>query len=339
MRILFVDPVCPKPYDPHVLATEALGGTESTVVRVAEGLGAKGLCVRVAQHNRETCFADSQEHEPTHVEAYAPFGENSQYKPTHVIVLRAPMALYQARKQWPNAKLYLWCHDLFSGPAWAEGFKAMVDTQTVPIVVSEWHKSQMYDAMRQLSCGHLSIPSRRIYNPIADDLNPDSTPVDLDKITFFSSPHKGLEHTLKVFEQFQNFDDLKDMKLYIANPGYFEDHKTEQKNVVNLGSLSHSEIISQVRGSMCVFHLNNVFPETFGLVHAESNAVGTPFLSSRIGATNELADHPGELIDVLDAKAVIERVRDWRKGRPKVRANDRFRLRNIIREWVEFLAL
>lgn len=333
MRVLFIDPTCPKPYDPHVLATEPLGGTEATVVRVAEGLAAKQISVTVTQHNRtemwpyDKCLA-----------FYTPFGTSNDYKPTHVIVLRAPGALYQARKQWPNAKLYMWCHDIFGGPGWAQGFQAMVDTQAVPVLVSEWHKAQMYDCMRQLGL-NLVIPSRRIYNPIDDSLVPDDTKYDVNKLVFFSSPHKGLDHTLKIFERFQDFEELKDMKLYIANPGYFADHKTEQKNVVNLGALSHPEVINHVRSALAVFHLNSVFPETFGLVHAEANAVATPFLSSRLGAVNETADHPGELIDVLDPKAVIDRIRDWRGGRPKVRGNPNFRLSKLVREWVEFLSL
>lgn len=329
MRILFVDPVCNKPYGPQVLATEPLGGTEGTVIRIADGLVARGTEVMVKQHNRSS---------PSPGGVYRAFGDNADFRPTHVIVLRAPLALYQARKQFPNAKLYLWCHDLFGGPGWAEGFKAIVDTQAVPVVVSEFHKTNMYDTMRSLKLGY-GIPCRRIYNPIADDLVPDGTLVDSLKLVYFSSPHKGLEHTLKVFTQFQNFDELRDMRLYIANPGYFPDYVTEQKNVIHLGAMAHHEIISEVRSSLCVFHLNNVFPETFGLVHAESNAVGTPFLSSRFGATPELADHPAELVDVQDARMVIERIRQWRGGRPKVRANPTFRLKNVVRDWMELLAL
>lgn len=331
MRVLFVDPVCNKPYDPNTLANEPLGGTEATVIRIAQTLGSK-YPVRVTQHNR-TRYDDFYQGAQ-----YTQFGENGEFKPTHVIVLRAPGALYRARKQFPTSKLYLWCHDIFGGPGWAEGFKALVDTQTVPVLVSEWHKAQMYDCMRQLGL-NLVIPSRRIYNPIDDSLVPDDTKYDVNKLVFFSSPHKGLEHTLKIFERFQDFDELKDMKLYIANPGYFADHKTEQKNVFNLGSLSHGDVIRHVRGSLAVFHLNAVFPETFGLVHGEANAVGTPFLSSRLGAVPETADHPGELIDVQDAEAVIKRIIDWRGGRPKVRGNPHFRLKNVVREWLEFLSL
>jgi glycosyltransferase involved in cell wall biosynthesis len=328
MRVLFVDPCCPKPYDPVILDNEPLGGSEATVVRVAEALALLGCDVRVTQHNRTEVYGDR----------YFPFGTSADYKPTHVVVLRATGALAQARKQFPNAKMYLWAHDMFGGEQSYAGFQSMCDTQTVPIVVSEWHKMQMYDVMRAVQFNG-SIPAKRIYNPIAQDLVLDATPTDINKLVFFSSPHKGLEHTLKVFERFQDFPELKDMRLFIANPGYFEDHKTEQKNVINLGALSHSDVISQVRSALCVFHLNNVYPETFGLVHAESNAVGTPFMSSRLGATPELADHPGELIDVQDPRGVIERIKQWRGGRPKVRFNPNFRIGKIAREWKDFLGL
>jgi hypothetical protein len=335
MRILFIDPVCPKPYDPHTLESEPLGGTEATVIRVAEALGRAGHEVRIAQHNR----VDPTEAQGKGYNAsYFPFGYSGN--PTHVIVLRAPMALYQARKQFPSAKLYLWCHDIFSGEGWDKGFQAMVDTQAVPVLVSEWHKAQMYDAMSQVQFKG-SIPSRRIYNPIADDLQPNADPVDSNKLVFFSSPHKGLEYTLSVFEKFQNFEELREMRLCVANPGYFENADTKaHKNVVNLGALSHPHVIQHVRNSFAVFHLNGVFPETFGLVHAEANAVGTPFLSSKMGAVPETADHPAELIDVRDTKAVIDRMRAWKTdGRPKVRANPAFRLARVIREWLELFQL
>lgn len=330
MRILFVDPVCPKPYDPEVLATQPLGGTEATVIRVAKGLAERGAYIEVTQHCRQLSL-------PTTGGMYTQFGFSRLEAPTHVVVLRAPMALYQARKQFPHSKLYLWLHDMVAGPGWVEGFKAIQDTRAVVITVSAWHRSQMYDAAERLGVRG-SIPSERLYNPVADDLVPDGTPVDANKLVFFSSPHKGLEHTLKVFERFQDFEELREMRLYIANPGYFADAETEGlRNVVNLGALPHAAVISHVRSALGVFHLNGVYPETFGLVHAEANAVGTPFLSSRLGATPEIADHPGELIDVNDPKAVIDRIRQWTAGRPKVRCAGKFRLSHIVREWMELL--
>lgn len=329
MKILFIDPVCNKPYDPQVLETEPLGGTEATVIRIAEALGRAGHEVMVKQHNR-TSSVDGEAQ-------YCPFGYD--FPPTHVIVLRAPMVLYQARKQFPTAKLFFWAHDIFSGPGWDKGFQALVDTQAVPIVVSEWHKAQMYDAMRQVGFQG-SVPSRRIYNPITDDLQPDqNVVVNNQKLVFFSSPHKGLERTLEVFARFKDFDELRDMKLYIANPGYLADHNTEGlRNVVNLGALPHKDVLLHVRSSLAVFYLNRVFPETFGIVAAESNAVGTPFLSAKIGALPEVADHPQEFVDVSDNEAVIKRIIAWKiDGRPKVLGNANFRLSRVIREWLDLL--
>src|SRR5579884_2370802 len=45
--VLFYDPGCPAPYSRRTLETAALGGTEATVVRIAEALDAD-----VMQHNR-----------------------------------------------------------------------------------------------------------------------------------------------------------------------------------------------------------------------------------------------------------------------------------------------
>jgi glycosyltransferase involved in cell wall biosynthesis len=249
------------------------------------------------------------------------------------------MALYQARKQFPSAKLYLWCHDMFGGPGWDAGFKVIIDTQAVPIVVSDWHKQNMYDTMSGVSFSGF-IPCRRIYNPIEDSLKPDETPVDSNKLVFFSSPHKGLIRTLEVFERFRDFEELCDIKLYVANPGYFPDADLAGiRNVVSLGALPHHEIIQHVRSAFAVFHLNHIFPETMGIVHAEANAVGTPFLNGRIGAVAETADHPGELVDVTDNRAAIDRILSWRKGRPKVRGNPNFKLSKIVKEWENLLAL
>lgn len=335
MRILFVDAVCYKPYDQHTLDSEPLGGTEASVVRIAEGLAKRGHTVRVTQHNRteqSTCGA-----------TYTPFKANDDFKASHVVVLRAPLMLHTARKQYPNAKLYLWCHDLFGAKGWGEnGFQALVDTQAIPILVSDFHKLNMYDTLRSVNFQG-QIPAKRIYNPIADDLRPDSTEVDANKLLFFSSPHKGLEYTLKVFSYFKNVAELANMRLHVANPGYFEDAKLDtSQSIVNLGPMKHSDVVNQLRSAFAVLHLNNVYPETFGLVYAEANAVGTPFIAHPIGALamDGLVDHPQETVDVSNEKAVIEKLVGWVKvGRPKVRGNANYRLTKILREWEELLSL
>ena len=45
--LLFFDPACQQPYDTRTLRERAMGGTEATVTRIADFLGAY-----VMQHNR-----------------------------------------------------------------------------------------------------------------------------------------------------------------------------------------------------------------------------------------------------------------------------------------------
>jgi glycosyltransferase involved in cell wall biosynthesis len=330
MNILFVDPTCYKPYDATSLDTEPLGGTEATVIRIAESLASRGHTVRVAQHNRTVITKQGAE--------YCGFGQNLDFKPNHIVVLRAPLVLDTARKQYPSAKLYFWAHDIFGGEGWGKGCEAILRTGATVLVVSKWHESNFLECAHAVgSPGPFAI--KVLANPISDDLKPDATPVDNNKMVFFSSPHKGLEHTLNVFDQFKNFKELQDVILYIANPGYFPDSlRTDRRNCVWLGPLSHRDVLAHVRSSLCVLHLNSVYPETFGLVHAESNAVGTPFLNHKLGAVPETADHHHEMIDVKDQKAVIERLIQWRTiDRPRVRANPNFRLTAITKKWLEVL--
>jgi hypothetical protein len=180
----------------------------------------------------------------------------------------------------------------------------------------------------------------RIYNPIPDDLNPDGTPVEPDKFLFFSSPHKGRQRTLAVFSRFQDYPELKDVRLHVANPGYrASDLDLQGGRVVDLGPLPWKRVIQEVRSAFLVFHYNPVYPETFGLVHAEADAVGTPWIGGTLGANPEVHSHPDEMADLTDPEKVIERIIHWRThGRIKVQAREAFRLSRIAREWQELFA-
>ncbi len=325
-RVLFVDPCCPKPYTFSSIATEPMGGTEATVARVASGLKANGHDVRVMQHNRTTVDG-----------IFEPFSTLTDWEPHSVVVLRVPSVLREARVRFPLAKTFLWAHDLFGGdgPQLNAWFQIIKDTDSSVVVVSDFHRLNMTEAMR--SVGQSGIRSVRIYNPVVPGI-PVSDTVDLNKVCFFSSPHKGFDLTLKCFAQFQNFPDLKDVKLHVCNPGYYPNASTDNGMVVNHGALPHPKVMEVVADSLCVLHLNNVFPETFGIVHGEANALRVPVLTSRMGANLEVLDHPQELIDVTDFKAVIERVRAWKShGRPKVRANAAFFISKIFKEWEAIL--
>lgn len=326
-KILFIDPCCPKPYTNDTIKTTPMGGTEATVARVANGLHKRGYDVRVMQHNR------------FEVEGiFEPFTPVQDWQPHAVIVLRVASILPEARARFPLAKTFLWAHDLFSGPGEQlyKAFENITQSKSMVVAVSDFHRTNITEALRAVNFDRF-VPMVKVYNPVVPG-HVQSTVLNPNKVCFFSSPHKGLDLTLECFKQFKSFPELKDVQLHIANPGYYPNSDTAIPNVVNHGALPHPEVMNLVADSLCVMHLNNVFPETFGLVHAEANALGVPVLTSRMGANLEVLDHPQELIDVTDFKAVINRIQAWKThGRPKVRMNPFFSIHKVLNEWEQLL--
>jgi glycosyltransferase involved in cell wall biosynthesis len=123
-----------------------------------------------------------------------------------------------------------------------------------------------------------------------------------------------------------------------------------------------------VRGALCTFFPNFVIPETFGLVFAESHALGTPVLTLDCGAALEVLGDPQEVLPLKRAyrlyeaaagrlpgrwraaparlaaaaglfDAYIERIRAWRSGRrPHAVPDPRFRLSTVTAQWRALLA-
>lgn len=322
--VLFVDGTCPFPYDPRVLLDRACGGTESTVVKIAEGLAKTGLFnVVVEQLNRTTddCFSAHYCRPETTEQA------------DYVICLRHTGLLRLMRERFPRAKLYLWSHDLAT-PVLGEALPEIVKSGCLAnVVVSNYHKTQTTQMF--IPVGYAGqFKTTVIYNPIADDLTPDDTPVEKNKLVFFSSPHKSLDYTLRLFANLRNFN--SDFRLYVANPGYLDSPELKNEGVIVVGSLPQREALKHVRSSLCVFYPAVTWWETFGLVYAEANAVGTPVLGHPNGAAAEVLSHPYETLDCRNPKAVIDRVMSWYNGdRPRVRANEKFRLKNVLKQWMK----
>src|SRR5215475_3714375 len=91
--VLFFDPSCQRPYDTRTLREKATGGTEASVTRIADALGAF-----VMQHNRTEAYG-----------TYLPPGRIEGIE--HVILNRDSRALPRIRELYPNARTYLWVHD------------------------------------------------------------------------------------------------------------------------------------------------------------------------------------------------------------------------------------
>jgi glycosyltransferase involved in cell wall biosynthesis len=317
--ILFIDAVTPAPYATSKLV--GVGGTELTTTLIAEGFASRGYNVVVEQHNRHKVEMGDRV-------LYAPIrtADSADY----VFCLRHPHTLLAARQRFPRAKLFLHLHDV-AGRELGLQLKTIIETKATPVAVSQWHRGQIIETLRPFGFdGQFRI--KVSYPPIADDLVPDDTSVDPHKLLFMSSPHKGLKNALEVFRNLLSFNGA--FRLYVTNPGYLPNDGVNHPGVEVLGSLPVGELNNHLRSSLCVYYPNTVFPETFGRVFSEANAVGTPVIAHQFGASTEILDRPDcEVMDCRNPKTVIDRVLAWSSGnRPIVRGKKQYRLSRVIND-------
>jgi len=206
-----------------------------------------------------------------------------------------------------------------------------------------------------------SVLTRTIYNPVEASLIQDGSSVDMDKLVFFSSPKKGLKFTLDAFRALRRA--MPGLRLLVGNPGYKLDRAARIDGVAYLGPQPQARIHAEVRTALCTFCPNFVIPETFGLVFAESMALGTPVLTHDCGAASEVIGDAQQVLPVTRSQRVyervlkswspslrsgparlaarmglfdahIERIRSWRSGhRPSTGPDPRFQITTVAAQW------
>ena len=352
--ILLFDAACQAPYAASTLRSSGLGGTEATVVRIAEALDA-----RVMQHCRTSPEG-----------RYLPPGEATDVR--HLVVLRDPRALLELAARYPHARRYLWVHDRLRpgsrrGRRLQSCARALADLGATIVCVSDFQHRQVSAVLRRAGVEG-RIPVVTLYNAVDDALTPNGAPIDRAKLVFCASPNKGLGFALDTFRAMRR--QMPELRLCIGSPGYraAREPLAGADGIEWLGSLPHARILEEVRTALAVLHPNFVIPETFGLVLAEAIAVGTPVLTCDCGAAAEVLGDPRQLLPVTrpqrlyeavaqtlptrlrrtlasgaDAMGLfrpyVERVRSWRDGaRPIVAPDARFRLSTVTARWRALLA-
>jgi glycosyltransferase involved in cell wall biosynthesis len=339
MKLVFVDPNCPAPYDSAVLEARGLGGTEATVIRIARALAGEHRVV-VIQHNR----TERRDEGPG-----LSFLPGSQMGPEvsdadHVVFIQKAQDVAAVARTSP-ARLWLWLHNFVGDEVpffWQDHLRHRLGI----ICVSRTHALHTRAHLRRLPAYWLSggLLARGgltwLHNPVDDRLAADPSVVrDRHKLVFFSSPHKGLEQVVATFEALHAVDPA--FRLHVADPGYLRKAdltRIDHPGIVRVGSLPHHAVMQQVRKSLCVFSPQYKRPETFGLVYAEANALGVPVLAHEFGAAREVLVENNPPIDARDTGRVIATLLDWKaNGGPRVAANPDFALSKVAGQWRDFL--
>lgn len=328
-RIAFLDPVSLIPYGGAAGDEEALGGTEATALRVARELVRCGHDVSIGQKARRQTETDSDGVKLLPYDPGAGLGGGAD----HVILVRADKLMARVSRQHPHARRWLWLHCFpgqhrrgMVGRAERAGFSLLTVSQSLRKAVLDGSPGSDREDLVEV-----------VYNPV--DVGALSTvPArDQNKLVFFSSPHKGLEQVLEHFQNLRRA--FPELSLHVANPGYLPSATLQCPGVVNLGPLSHREVLAHVAEAFCVFMPQSIFAETFGLVFAEANALGTPVLTHPLGAAPEVLT-PCQLVDCRSFEAVRDRFRQWREhGPPAVHLRPEFTMEAVSQRWLDLLQL
>lgn len=344
MNILFVDQKSSTPYDGEIMRHAAVGGTEASLVTVAEGLAATHQ-VAVEQLGRPYPleFTPSLRYLPLHTPR--PFGDQAA---DVVVILRRIRAVSAYRRRFPKARIHLWLHN-WQRPEVALKRIILARNRCSLITVSDAllrSTDRLINGFPARLLGSIAgagrpIPIQRIYNPVKLETPTNRAELNRNQMIFFSTANKGLDQVVTTFESVRKR--LPEMELVVAGSTEegVESHVpgcTQKPGIRFLGKIPRRELFLEVRKSLCVFYPQSKHPETFGLVFAEANALGTPVLAHDFGSAAEILQDPSQLVDAADHNAIVERIIKWRDGaRPKVEGREEFSPQVVVNQWHRLL--
>ena len=337
MHILWCDSSHPAAYDFNTLAQQAIGGTESSVLRLAELIAASHHRVTVFQHARR------QQQQQNGVEFIGPQQKKQLQAVDVIVVLRKDRQLTDWQQRFPEARTFLWLHTTKKREFVLKRLLGH-NRRSVFIGNSQTHAQHLIDQLHHNLFGRflsaIGVPRMTVdfgYNPVPQPKLPKPVKRQSNQLIFLSAPNKGLTEVLRHFKQVKAA--LPAMRLLIANPGYRDQTEIKQAGVEVLGALPQTELWQHVAASLCVFYPQTTFAETFGLIYAEANGLGTPVLAHDIGAAREILHPNNPLIDCHDSQLVIKTLQQWQKNLPAVHYRDIFSEQAIHRQWSELLGL
>lgn len=335
MKILFYQTTCPHHFTIHSLETEAVGGTESSLLRIAHAFAEKSHTVYIATHH----ISVNQEIEGVH---YITLDTAHQLKKLDYAVLLQDMyGLEQFASIFKTTKKFFWMHNIPS--KFLYRYKTLFLRERFELIgVSEFHAARiqkrveggMMNKIKSFVGRNNKVPVHCIYNSISKDFKPIASVVDINKLISMSAPNKGIEMTLQMFERLKKHLPL--LQLHIARP-WVSLIGSLPEGVTFLGALPQPELRKQVSESLCVFYPQWKRVETFGLVYAEANALGTPFLAHDFGAAREVLSNQEQLVDGQNEEALLQKIKSWQVSRPKVWLKDEFKIENVVRAWEKLL--
>lgn len=279
---------------------QGVGGVETTYLELSEELQKLGHDVYLF------CKCD-EAHKSENGVYYIPYQDIDSYKdfnPDVVITSR----WFEPFKTFEKAKRIIWLQDAhFADPSYPEAFE---DASHI-ICSSRWHQQYIAERFRlqfdqsKVKILPLSIRKELFYGPAEKDPN---------LVVYSSNPDRGLYTLLDMWEEITKR--LPDIKLHItygweglrtwsdspqwqskidADEAKCRSYEEKFPNVKFLGRLTKKQLAEELKKATLCLYPNN-FWETFCITALETQAAGTPMVTTSIGALDTTLDIDGNFL-------------------------------------------
>ena len=325
----------PTPYEPDVVFWSTcavafngftmnhgpLGGSETEVVWCAEALAARGLRVVVATNAKDAARARGVLYLPA-----KELGITWTAKTKTLVALR-----YGELPLLEHEKLVVWATDIPDG-SYRPIVEELEARKGTLVCVSKWQAEQF------------PVPGLHkvvIPNGLPDEVydRPQSVKVP-GRYVYASAAQKGLDATLKLWgmlrSEYPTKKRFKDCELVVCSPGYDEPSAADgQPGVKVVGGLSFGDLCGTIASAQGLFYVNTL-PETFGIVLALAEALGTPAYMAALNGLGGAEDTVASNTVTRDPDRFVKMVTDPFPAR-ELAALD-FRWSKVVEHWLRVIA-
>lgn len=312
--------VCAVPFNGFTQRHGALGGSETEVVWCAEALAARGRRVVVATLAKDASELNGVLYLPANE-----LGLTWKAKAKNLVVLRYVNTLPEIEHE----KLLCWATDIPDG-VYRPIVEELQARKGTLVCVSAWQREQ--------------FPVPGLERVVIPNGLPDSVydrPRALKqpgRYVYASAAQKGLDATLKLWSVLRTTYPTKKQfsknELLVCSPGYDKpDAAKDAPGVRVLGGLSFADLCGTIASAEGLFYVNTL-PETFGIVLALAEALGTPAYMCGLNGLGGAEDTVAENTITRDPDRFVRMVVE---GREMHDARD-FRWSHVVDEWLEVLA-
>jgi glycosyltransferase involved in cell wall biosynthesis len=350
--IYVIDPVCPKFYDENTLKNEGMGASESYLIyNLKEIIGHEKVSnfqiIFFQDTRQEKLQIDGGDNNSIIFEPLNMILEYENLNPETIILQRDPKLFTYLKRIYPKSNLILYCHDFFEGGPLqsldSKQLREIVEMDVKFLCVSRWHVLNILDNLKLHKIHVDEVKIDFVYFSFNEKIiKKERNPY---KLCYFSGHHKGLRQALTIFKKLHEIDNK--YEFIVASPTYSEYEIENTGGITFKYNLTREKVLEEISSSLCVLHPNQEYPETFGCVNMEANALGIPVLCYPYGATTEIMkdriqfiESKNYLHDPYDMRAIIEKILKWNKKMPIIKDTyPELKTKNVIEKWLNLLMI